>query len=73
MLDKSYSMALYYLSKCDTLIVAGTSLTVEPASSLVGLFQGKNLVIINNDETFYDKEATLVIHDDLEKVFKNLK
>jgi NAD-dependent deacetylase len=73
MLDSSYIKAQEYISKCDTLIVAGTSLTVEPACSLIKLFNGKNLVIINNDKTKYDKLATLVINDLLENVFSNLK
>ena len=61
------------ISSCDTLIVAGTSLTVEPASSLVKLFKGKNLVIINRDATSYDNIASLVIHDDFKNVFNLLK
>lgn len=52
--------------------MAGTSLTVEPASSLVRLFGGKNLIIINKDKTPYDKFATLVINDNLSNVFGNL-
>lgn len=72
MLPESFSVAQDYISKADTLIVAGTSLTVEPASSLVRLFNGKNLVIINKDKTLYDRFATLVIHDNLSSVFKNL-
>lgn len=61
------------ISKCDTLIVAGTSLTVEPASSLVRLFNGKNLIIINRDATSYDGIASLVINDEFENIFKYLK
>lgn len=61
------------ISNCDTLIVAGTSLTVEPASSLVRLFRGKNLVIINRDATSYDSIASLVINDEFKNVFKDLK
>ena len=61
------------IKKADTLIVAGSSLIVEPASSLVRLFKGKNLVIINNTKTPYDNIATLVIHDNLKKVFSKLK
>lgn len=57
----------------DTLIVAGTSLTVEPASSLVRMFNGKNLVIINRDTTSYDKVASLVINDEFQNIFKYLK
>lgn len=73
MLPECFNTALEYISKCDTLIVAGTSLTVEPASSLVRLFKGKNLVIINKDNTLYDNIATLVINDKLANIFSKLK
>ena len=64
---------MYYIYKCDTLLVAGTSLTVEPASSLVRLTDNKNLVIINDTKTPYDSYATLVINDNLSNVFSKLK
>ena len=73
MLPDDFIKAKEYISKCDLLIVAGTSLTVEPAASLVSHFKGRNLVIINNDKTQYDGLATLVINDNLAKVFKELK
>ncbi len=57
----------------DMLIVAGTSLTVFPASSLVNLFQGKNLVIINRDPTPYDSRAKLVFHDSLSSIIEKIK
>lgn len=72
MLPECYSKAQYYIYKADTLIVAGTSLTVEPASGLVKLFNGKNLIIINNEKTPYDNLATLVINHDLSSVFNEL-
>lgn len=72
MLPDSYSIAQYYVYKADTLIVAGTSLIVEPASGLIKLFNGKNLIIINNEKTPYDNLATLVINDDLSNVFNKL-
>ncbi len=72
-LPNAFDEAINYITNADTLIVAGTSLTVEPASSLVRIFSGKNLVIINNDPTAYDNLATLLIHDDLKNVFENLK
>lgn len=60
------------IQKADLLIVAGTSLTVQPASSLINFFRGKNLVLINRDSTPYDNKANLVINDSLGKVFSNL-
>lgn len=72
-LSDSYLLSEYFISKSDTLIVAGTSLTVEPAGSLVRSFKGKNLIIINNDKTPYDSLANLTINDDLVSVFRKLK
>ena len=54
------------------MIVAGTSLTVYPASSLINYFKGENLVLINRDSTPYDNRANLVINDSLGKVFENI-
>ena len=65
--------ACLVISNADLLIVAGTSLTVEPAASMINLFKGKNLVILNDSKTPYDNIATLVIHADLKDIFENLK
>ncbi len=73
MLPDSYILAQEYIEKADMLIVAGTSLTVEPASSLVRLFHGKYLVILNNESTPYDKMADLVIYKPLKEIFSKLK
>lgn len=72
-LDESIlNMSIHLISTCDTLIVAGTSLLVEPASSLIKLFKGKNLVILNRSNTKYCDIASLVINDSLGKIFKQL-
>ena len=65
--------SIYHISKSDLMIVAGTSLTVYPASGLIHYFRGKNLVIINRDTTSYDRIANLVINDDFRNVFTKLK
>ena len=72
LLPKSYIDAQNFISNCDMLIVAGTSLVVEPASSLINLFNGKYLVIINNTKTNYDYKADLVINHNLKDVFSKL-
>ena len=61
------------ISGADTLIVAGTSLAVEPAASLINDFSGRDLVVINREATSADERATLVIREDLEKVFSALE
>lgn len=60
------------ITNADTLIVAGTSLAVEPAASFIDDFRGKNLVVINRARTSADDRASLVIHEDLEKVFTDV-
>ncbi|MBR0218362.1 MAG: NAD-dependent protein deacylase [Clostridia bacterium] len=56
------------ISNADTLIVAGTSLSVEPAASFLEYFSGKNLVVINREPTLADSRASLVIRDSVAKV-----
>ena len=70
--EEDYLKSIKNISEADMLIVLGTSLTVYPASSIVDLFRGKYLVIINNDKTSYDKKADLVINMKLSDVFKTL-
>ena len=41
--------AVRAISAADTLIVAGTSLTVYPAAGLINYFTGENLVVINRE------------------------
>ena len=69
--------AIYQIEQADTLIVAGTSLTVYPAAYYLRYFREKNLVIINNESTQYDGEASLVLKtnfaDTMEKVLNIIK
>ncbi len=60
------------ISEADLLIVAGTSLTVWPAAGMIRYYRGKRLVLINRDETPFDGEADLVLHEKLGDVFREL-
>ena len=60
------------IAQADLLIVAGTSLTVYPAAGLVDYFRGNRLVLINRDETPYDRHADLVFHESLGDIFSQL-
>ena len=62
-------MAIYH---ADLLIVAGTSLTVYPAAGLINYYRGNRLVLINRDETPYDRQADLVFHESLGDIFGQL-
>ena len=60
--------AIYQIEQADTLIVAGTSLTVYPAAYYLRYFKGKNLIIINNENTQYDNNASLVLNNNFTDV-----
>ena len=70
--DNTITESILAIQNADLLIVAGTSLTVWPASGLINYFQGRNLVLINRDATLYDNKADLVINDSLGKVFNEI-
>jgi len=60
------------ISNCDTLVVAGTSLSVEPAASFLDYFHGRRLVVINRDPTPADARADLVLRGDVARVLGEL-
>ena len=70
--DNTVTKAIFAIQNADMLIVAGTSLTVQPAASLINYFKGRNLVLINKDATQYDYKADLVINEKLGNVFKKI-
>ena len=73
-LDKYVSIgACREISSADTLIVAGTSLSVEPAASFLDYFSGKNLVVINKEPTPADSKASLVLYGDVTEIMGTLK
>ncbi len=61
------------IATCDTLLVAGTSLTVEPAASLLEGFQGRRLIVINRTPTPADGRADLVVRGDVAQVLGTLE
>ena len=64
--------AVNAILQADMLIIGGTSLTVYPAAGLIRYYKGHRLVLINRDETPYDRNADLVIRDPIGKVFSQL-
>jgi len=55
------------VNKCDLMIVAGSSLEVIPVARLPyqAASKGAKLVIINNQETYIDSKADVVLHEDV--------
>lgn len=65
--------AVNAIANADTLIIAGTSMTVYPAAGLIQYFRGKSLVVINMSPTGADEKADLLISDKVGKVLSNIK
>ena len=77
MYGESLPMEAFYeaervIGAADVLMVGGTSLTVQPAASLVRAFRGEHLIIINQSLTPYDRYAQYVIHEPIEKILRQL-
>lgn len=65
---EAWDNSMAAILKADTLIIAGTSLSVYPAASLIDYFSGDNLIVINRETTNRDKWADLVFHDSVGKI-----
>lgn len=71
--DATVEESLRQITAADLLIIAGTSLTVYPAASLIQYYRGKDLVLINRDSTPMDSRATLVLHQKVGEVLEQIK
>ena len=67
-IDESIDAIAY----ADMLIIAGTSLTVYPAASLVHYFHGKHLVLINRDPTPMDERTSLTLHGKVGEILSQI-
>jgi len=65
--------AIQAIEDADLLIIAGTSLVVQPAAGLINYYNGKNIVLINKTPTPADYRATIAFHAPLGDVFSRLK
>jgi NAD-dependent deacetylase len=66
------SQAAEYIRQADVLIVAGTSLTVQPAASLVRYYTGHKWILINRSATPYDHMANYVLRNSIAEVMTEL-
>lgn len=71
--DATVTGAVNSIANADTLIIAGTSLTVYPAAGMIRYFGGDNLILINRDSTPMDSAASLVIHDKVGEVLDGIE
>ena len=71
--DATVRGALRVISQADVLIVAGTSLEVEPAASFLDYFHGRELVVINREEIPAGERATLCLRGGVAEIMGALK
>ena len=64
--------ALNAISQAEVLVVAGSSLVVQPAAGLLDYYEGNKMAIINDQPTPYDSRANLVIRDRIGAVIEQL-
>ncbi|MEG0461210.1 NAD-dependent protein deacylase [Gordonibacter sp.] len=67
--EETLKGAVDALAQADLLVVAGTSLAVYPAASLIDFFSGRHLVIVNRTPTPRDQTADLCIAANVGEVF----
>ncbi len=71
--EDAFYAAKHEIMKADMLIIGGTSLTVHPAASLIGYYEGNaGLIIINKSRTPYDRYADAVFHESLAGVLESV-
>lgn len=71
--DSTVNGALSAIMTADTLIIAGTSLTVYPAAGFIRYFRGNKIVLINRDATSFDNQADLIYHDKVGELLSQIK
>lgn len=70
--ENTINNSLKAIEQADTLIVTGTSLTVQPAASFIRYYGGNNLILLNKSSTPYDRMANLAINDDIVSIVDKL-
>ena len=73
-LEETLQKAQTALKSADTLIIAGTSLTVYPAKNMPkNHFKGKHLIIMNQTPTFMDNWTSMVFREKIGELFSEIK
>lgn len=71
--EEDLSMSVFHASRSDLMIIAGTSLAVQPAAfmPMYTLKNGGTAVLINKGETYIDDRVAVKL-DDIEETFGKL-
>ena len=70
---RTLQKAVDALEHADLLIVGGTSLNVYPAAGLLEYYHGGPVVLINRDETPFDRRADLIFRQPIGQVLGHLR
>ena len=70
---RTLQKAVDALEHADLLIVGGTSLNVYPAAGLLEYYHGGPVVLINRDETPFDRRADLIFRQPIGQVLGSLR
>lgn len=65
--------AVESIAQADTLIIAGTSLTVYPAAGFISYFRGRELVLINKTPTSADSRASFISRQSVGAVLSTIE
>lgn len=70
--EDSINRAVLAMERSTLLIIAGTSMRVYPAAGLPYYFRGSHIILINNEETPFDRNADYVIHEDIGETLRTI-
>lgn len=70
--EEDVHAAVDAISRCEVLIVGGTSLVVYPAAGLLNYYRGNKLILINREPTPQDSMANYVLSGDISQVLWDL-
>lgn len=71
--NTTLNLAYQSIVNADLLIIAGSSMVVNPAASLPYYYRGNKMAIVNLGPTPLDKYASLVIHERTEGIFQTIR
>lgn len=71
--QNAWMQSVIALRNADLFIIWWTSLTVYPANSLIQYYGWDKIVVINRDSTTQDRFADILFHENLGKVFEEIR
>ncbi len=70
--NQRMTQAVQQIEKADVLLVLGTKLNSGLCEGYIDYFQGTSLILINSVEHFLDKEADIVLHEEVKEALPKI-